>query len=98
MKSKYEEKEDGSGICPFCEKPLVSDKAYEEYEKRLSIAFDNENDPDLCKWADQFCWFGWNQLGECRGSMLIEDRLIEVLEQRDSLRVLLENTNEKVQN
>lgn len=83
--SKYEEDKDGNGICPFCEKPLANYAAEREWDQRWSVT-KNDDDPELNTWADQFCWHGMAQPGECRNGMSIEERLIEVLEQRDAAR------------
>ena len=82
--SKYD-----TDICPFCEKPVATYKEDKQYEKRLYTADDNYDDPELGAWADQYCWRGWAQPGDCRNGMSIEDRLIEVLEQRDEARGIL---------
>jgi hypothetical protein len=78
-KSKYENE-----VCPFCELPIANDEQEAEYERRLKAADDNDNDPDLCAWAANVCWYGWAQPGECRNGMSLEGRLIEVLEKRDT--------------
>ena len=86
MTSKYDEGKGTTGLCPFCEKPVASDEAMKEYDTRLIATDYNIDNPELVAWAEQFCWYGWAQLGECRNGMGIAERLIEVLEQRDAAR------------
>ena len=77
MTSKYEKK-----ICPFCELPIGNSAAEQEYERLLEAAGDNANDPIVKAFEDSICWRGWTQAHDAT----IEDRLIEVLEQRDAAR------------
>jgi hypothetical protein len=84
--SKYEEDKHGTGTCPFCEKPVADDDVTHEYEHRLTAVDDEENDPKLVAWASRYCWYGWAQPGECRNRMLMDERLIEMLGQRDAAR------------
>lgn len=74
-------------VCPFCELPIATQELDDEYQKRLDAVDDNENDPALVAWAAAYCWFGWQQPGACRQGMSVEDRLIEVLGQRDEARM-----------
>lgn len=87
MTSKYDVGEGPYGLlCPFCEKPMANPEHEAEFEERLTAADNNDADPELRAWEGQFCWYGWAQPGQCRNGMGIEERLIEVLEQRDAAR------------
>jgi len=70
-------------ICPFCDKLMVPLSVWDQ-ASRLK-----EDDPAFVEWDKQFCWSGWEQPGECVGGLSLEDRLVQVLEQRDALAVQL---------
>ena len=87
--SKYDVDGNGNGICAWCDKPSIFDADLREWRARWIAAGEYDNDAELNAWANQFCWHGWLGHGKCRAGMSIEERLIEVLEQRDALRAEL---------
>lgn len=74
--SKYE-----NDVCPFCEKPIAKDEQNKEWDHLWEAAGRDEDDPALQTWADKWCWDGWDHV-----DVELQDRLVEVLEQRDALR------------
>lgn len=93
--SKYEYAKAGH-LCPFCEKSAATEVEEKEWDKRWLACGKNDEDPGLNAWENQFCWAGWSEPGECRNGMSIEDRLVEVLEQRDATRQELAKCREVI--
>lgn len=80
MISRYQDE-----LCPFCEKPQAGIEVENEYNERWIAAERYDDDPALIAWSDQYCWSGWYQSVVPCGPK-IEDRLMQVLDQRDAAR------------
>ena len=70
-------------ICPYCERPSATEEVSEEWQQRYDACEEDDNDPGLKAWDVQYCWYRLFSSDLCISSA--EDRLIQVLEQRDAL-------------
>lgn len=80
-------------ICPYCEKPVVTDEISEQYSALYKANDYEDNAPAMLEFeaeiGDHYCWLSDPE--QCLEiGYDLTDRLIEVLEERDELKRQLE--------